>query len=132
MRLGARAAAPRGGGQRGGPPQRGRGAAPAARGGGGGGGGRTGPIGGARSFHSQDKNLYIHLLNHLRKKELLPVVVFSFSKKRCEEYAGTLTNVDLTGGAGDKSEIHILIEKALARLKGTLDSFVSYTELTVF
>lgn len=121
VRLGARAAAPRGGGQRGGPPQRGRGAAPAPRGGGG--GGRTGPIGGARSFHSQDKNLYIHLLNHLRKKDLLPVVVFSFSKKKCEEYAGTLTNVDLTGGAGDKSEIHILIEKALARLTGMFAGF---------
>jgi antiviral helicase SKI2 len=56
------------------------------------------------------------LLNHLKKKELLPVVVFTFSKKRCEEYAGTLTNFDLCA-SGEKSEVHVLIEKALGRLK---------------
>lgn len=75
-------------------------------------------MGGARSFSSADKNLYVHLLNHLRKKELLPVVVFTFSKKRCEENAATLTNADLCTAA-EKSEIHVALEKALSRLKGT-------------
>lgn len=114
QRLG-RAAAPQRG-QRGGGPNRGggRGAAPPARGGGG--SVRTGPAGGARTFHTADKNLYVHLLNHLKKKELLPVVVFTFSKKRCEEYAGTLTNFDLCM-SGERSEVHVLIEKALGRLK---------------
>jgi antiviral helicase SKI2 len=106
QRLGARAAAPQRG-QRGGP-ARGtqRGVV------------KTGPIGGARSFHSADKNLYVHLLAHLRKKELLPVVVFTFSKKRCEENAATLTNADLCN-ASEKSEIHIAIERALSRLQGS-------------
>jgi len=114
QRLG-RAAAPQRG-QRGGGPNRGggRGAPSPARGGAG--PVRTGPAGGARTFHTADKNIYIHLLNHLKKKELLPVVVFTFSKKRCEEYAGTLTNFDLCTG-GEKSEVHVLIEKALGRLK---------------
>ena len=113
QRLG-RAAAPQRG-QRGGGPNRGggRGAAPAR---GGGGPVRTGPAGGARTFHTADKNLYVHLLNHLKKKELLPVVVFTFSKKRCEEYAGTLTNFDLCTSR-ERSEVHVLIEKALGRLK---------------
>lgn len=111
QRMGARAAAPqRGGrgapqargGQRGGTPSRG---APVARG------------GSSRTFHQPDKNLYVHLLGNLRKKGLLPVVIFTFSKKRCEENAGTLTNADLCTSV-EKSEIHVAIEKALSRLKG--------------
>ena len=112
QRLGARAAAPQRG-QRGGPTGRGgqrgtpaRGAAPSGRGGGSG-----------RTFHQPDKNLYVHLIGNLKKKNLLPVVVFTFSKKRCEENAGTLTNLDLAT-AGEKSEVHVTIEKALSRLKG--------------
>jgi antiviral helicase SKI2 len=64
-----------------------------------------------------DKNIYVHLLGHLRKKSLLPVVVFTFSKKRCEENAATLTNADLCTSV-EKSEVHVAIEKALSRLKG--------------
>ncbi len=117
QRLGARAAAPqrgqRGGpsgrgGQRGGPPSRGtpsRGGPPS-RGG-----------GSSRTYHQPDKNLYVHLLNNLKNRALLPVVIFTFSKKRCEENAGTLTNADLCT-AVEKSEIHVAIEKALSRLKG--------------
>ncbi|KAI0095241.1 antiviral helicase [Irpex rosettiformis] len=107
QRLGARAAAPQRGG-RGGPPVRG---APR---GGASGVGRGGSS--ARTFHQPDKNLYVHLVGNLRKLNLLPVVVFTFSKKRCEENAGTLTNADLCT-ASEKSEIHVTIEKALSRLK---------------
>jgi antiviral helicase SKI2 len=57
------------------------------------------------------------LLDHLRKKSLLPVVVFTFSKKRCEENAATLTNSDLSTSV-EKSEVHVAVEKALSRLKG--------------
>jgi antiviral helicase SKI2 len=113
QRVGARGAAVAQRGQRGGPPARGgRGAAPPARGGRGGGGGPQ------RTMHvAADKNLYVHLLGNLRKKSLLPVVVFTFSKKRCEENAATLTNADLCSSV-EKSEVHVAIEKALARLKG--------------
>jgi antiviral helicase SKI2 len=45
------------------------------------------------------------------------VVIFTFSKKRCEENAGTLSNTDLST-ASEKSEVHVTIEKALTRLKG--------------
>ncbi|KAI9444948.1 antiviral helicase [Lactarius indigo] len=112
QRLGARAAAPQRG-QRGGPPGRGghRGAPAKAavihRGG-----------GSSRSPHQVDQGLYIHLIGLLRKQALLPVVVFTFSKKKCEQNAGTLTNVDLSSAA-ERSEIHITIEKAVTRLKGS-------------
>jgi antiviral helicase SKI2 len=109
QRLGARAAAPQRGTQRGGQ----RGGAPAARG-----RGTAAPVaGGGGRFHQADKNVYVHLLGHLKKKSLLPVVVFTFSKKRCEEYAATLVNADLSTAA-EKSEVHVAVERALGRLKG--------------
>ncbi|KAJ7116795.1 antiviral helicase [Mycena crocata] len=112
QRVGARGAAvAQRGQQRGGAPARGRGAPVPPRGRGGGAPPRT-------MHHAADKNLYVHLLGHLRKKALLPVVVFTFSKKRCEENAATLTNSDLCTSV-EKSEVHVAIEKALARLKGS-------------
>ena len=56
-------------------------------------------------------------MGNLKKKALLPVVVFTLSKKRCEENAATLTNLDLCTST-EKSEVHVAIEKALGRLKG--------------
>lgn len=113
QRMGARGAASGQRGQRG-APARGnggtRGSASPARGAGRGGG----PT---RTIHT-DKNIYVHLLGHLKKENLLPVVVFTFSKKRCEENAGTLTNADLCTSV-EKSEVHVAIEKALSRLKGS-------------
>ncbi|ORX40739.1 NUC185 domain-domain-containing protein [Kockovaella imperatae] len=82
-------------------------------GGGGGGGGPRGP----RSFNL-DQNVWTHLVNYLKKQNLLPVVNFVFSKKRCEEYAGSLNNMDLCD-AKEKSEVHITWERALTRLKGS-------------
>ena len=113
QRLGARAAAPQRGARglptgRGGPPNRGRGqitrgAAPSR--------------GGAPPKSNNDKAIYVHLMGTLKKKALLPVVVFTLSKKRCEENASTLTNLDLCTSV-EKSEVHVAIEKALGRLKG--------------
>ncbi|KAF5392467.1 hypothetical protein D9757_002240 [Collybiopsis confluens] len=107
QRVGARGAPPQRGQQRGGrgaPPARGRGG--------------SAPTSSSRTIHTGiDKNLYVHLLTLLKKKSLLPVVVFTFSKKRCEENASTLTNQDLCTSV-EKSEVHVAIEKALSRLKG--------------
>ncbi|PFH52329.1 hypothetical protein AMATHDRAFT_57402 [Amanita thiersii Skay4041] len=73
----------------------------------------------SRTMHTAlDKNLYVHLLGHLKKNGLLPAVVFTFSKKRCEENAATLNNADLCTSV-EKSEVHVAIEKALSRLKGS-------------
>lgn len=66
---------------------------------------------------SMDKNLWSQLVNHLKKIDLLPVVVFTFSKKRCEANAASLSAVDLNV-ASEKSEVHVTVEKALTRLKG--------------
>lgn len=66
----------------------------------------------------QDRNLFVHLIGLLNKKQLLPVVIFTFSKKRCEEYASSLSKTDLCTSL-EKSEIHVFIERSLVRLRGT-------------
>jgi antiviral helicase SKI2 len=125
------APAGRGGGGRGGPParggqnQRGRGDQNRGRGGGQRGGGppaargrgniaRTGR-GGGRTTAAQDRNVWVHIIQHLRSKDLLPACIFVFSKKRCEENAEALSNIDYCTAA-EKSAIHMTIEKSLARL----------------
>ena len=98
--------------QRGGPQQRGRGQ-PVQRGRGN--IARTGR-GGGRTTAAQDRNIWVHLIQHLRNKELLPACIFVFSKKRCEENADALSNLDYCTAA-EKSAIHMTIEKSIARLK---------------
>jgi antiviral helicase SKI2 len=65
------------------------------------------------------------MISFLNKKLLLPVIIFTFSKKKCDEYANTLSNVDLTSGASEKSAIHVFIEKSTSCLKG-IPPYTSY------
>ncbi|XP_072890914.1 superkiller complex protein 2 [Hemitrygon akajei] len=67
---------------------------------------------------SQDKSVWLSLIDVLRKKDNLPVVAFTFSRNRCDENANMLTTVDLTS-AVEKSEIHVFFQKCISRLKGT-------------
>ncbi|KAF2672754.1 antiviral helicase [Microthyrium microscopicum] len=76
---------------------------------------RTGR-GGGRTTAAQDRNVWVNLVQHLRKAELLPACIFVFSKKRCEENAAALSNMDYCTAA-EKSAIHMTIEKSVARLK---------------
>jgi antiviral helicase SKI2 len=76
---------------------------------------RTGR-GGGRTTAAQDRNVWVHLVQHLRKTELLPACVFVFSKKRCEDNADSLSNLDYCTAA-EKSAIHMTVEKSIARLK---------------
>ena len=106
-----RGGAQRGGSQRGGPQQRGRGQVQRA-------GGTTsrGGRGGMRTSAAQDRNIWVHLVQHLKKQDLLPACIFVFSKRRCEENADALSNLDFCT-ASEKSAIHMIIEKSVARLK---------------
>lgn len=110
----ARGQTQRGGPQRGGPQQRGRGQPPP-RGAGPGTSVRGRP-GGIRTTAAQDRNIWVHLVQHLRKKDLLPACVFVFSKRRCEENADALANLDFCT-ATEKSAIHMTIQRSLVRLK---------------
>ncbi|KAK2853212.1 hypothetical protein FQN49_005295 [Arthroderma sp. PD_2] len=109
---GQRGTGQRGAGQRGGPQQRGRGQ-PSARGIGN--IARTGR-GGGRTSAAQDRNVWVHLVQYLKKHEMLPACIFVFSKKRCGENADSLSNQDFCT-ASDKSAIHMIVEKSLTRLR---------------
>ncbi|KAI8627103.1 DSHCT domain-containing protein [Xylariaceae sp. FL1651] len=102
------------GGQRGGGQQRGRGGPPRASQTPGH-MGRAGRPGGFTSV-AQDKNLWVHLVQYLKKQNLLPACIFVFSKKRCEENADALSNQDFCT-AQEKSHIHMIIQKSIARLR---------------
>ena len=71
------------------------------------------------SGSTKERNTYVHLMGFLKKRSLLPVIVFTFSKRKCEDYANALSNVDLTTGAAEKSEIHIFVERSFSCLKGS-------------
>ena len=65
----------------------------------------------------------------LGAKELLPCIVFSFSKKKCEECAFLgLSSVDLTN-AREKAGIHIFFASAVQRLSGSDRSLPQITRL---
>lgn len=70
----------------------------------------------------QDRNVYINLIDFLRSKDLMPMVIFVFSRKRCDDNAQLLQSVDLTT-AKEKSEIHKFFTRCIERLKGS-DKFL--------
>eukprot|EP00958_Prasinococcus_capsulatus_P010038 scaffold978_cov392-Prasinococcus_capsulatus_cf.AAC.1 len=125
----------RGGGRGGGHAARGgrggnRGGGGAGRGGGGGGrvGGQRGAQkhrgagrGGFGAAATGFKSLSGHiqdLLKVLQKQEMLPVVVFAFSKRKCDECVDSLGRVDLTTGA-EKAQIRMLCDRGFSQLKGS-------------
>lgn len=62
------------------------------------------------------KQTWVELVQYLSQKKLLPAVIFVFSKKRCEDYVDTLSGVNFCN-AKERSEIHMFIDRAVARLK---------------
>ena len=66
----------------------------------------------------QEKNMWIGLLDHLKRNDKLPVVAFTLSRNRCDSNAMLLSSVDLTTAA-EKHEIHSFIQKCVSRLKGS-------------
>ncbi|XP_027335090.1 DExH-box ATP-dependent RNA helicase DExH11 isoform X2 [Abrus precatorius] len=65
-----------------------------------------------------DASMWLMLINRLSKKSLLPVVIFCFSKNRCDKSADSMTGTDLTSSS-EKSEIRLFCDKAFSRLKGS-------------
>ncbi|CAD1784778.1 similar to Saccharomyces cerevisiae YLR398C SKI2 Ski complex component and putative RNA helicase, mediates 3'-5' RNA degradation by the cytoplasmic exosome [Maudiozyma barnettii] len=106
------------GGQRGGRGGQ-RGGQHGGRGGGGGSRGAGAVGSNKRQFFRRagpNKKTWPQLVDFLRSKDLLPMVAFVFSKKRCEEYADWLDGVNFSNNK-DKSQIHMFVEKSITRLK---------------
>ncbi|KAK5578123.1 hypothetical protein RB653_003076 [Dictyostelium firmibasis] len=72
--------------------------------------------GGGSSGSGNNISGWSKLINSLKEKQQLPVIIFSFSKNKCQEYAGSLgQSVNLTQG-NEKSQIKVFIEQSLGRL----------------
>ncbi|KAJ1647554.1 Antiviral helicase ski2 [Coemansia asiatica] len=71
---------------------------------------------GRHTVERQGVTMWVHLIGLLRKQALLPAVIFSFSRKKCEEYANSLRNLDFLNES-KRSEVHIFVERCLKRLK---------------
>ncbi|OQS03546.1 DEAD/DEAH box RNA helicase, partial [Thraustotheca clavata] len=78
-------------------------------------GGRGGRGQGGRG--GGDKAEWTKLVRLLQDKELLPVVVFAFSKRLCEESANRLAGMDLSSSS-ERSEIHLFCQASISRLQG--------------
>jgi antiviral helicase SKI2 len=72
--------------------------------------------GGGGGAASAERGQLQELLQLLRKRDLLPVAVFTFSKKRCDIAADACSGMDLTTAA-EKHTIHTFIQSVLARLR---------------
>jgi len=64
----------------------------------------------------QEKNTYVTLVRHLEQLSLLPVICFTFSRRRCDANARMLQSLDLTTGE-EKSRIHKFVTRSLDRFK---------------
>lgn len=64
----------------------------------------------------QEKNIYVTLVRHLEKHSLLPVICFTFSRRRCDANSRMLQSLDLTTSE-EKARIHKFVTRSLDRFK---------------
>merc|ERR1719367_1091003 len=77
----------------------------------------------------QEKNILITLVDHLKRQDKMPTVLFTLSRNRCDQNASLLTSVDLTTTI-EKSDIHHFIHKCMQRLKGSDRKLPQVLQLT--
>ncbi|KAK3926797.1 Helicase SKI2W [Frankliniella fusca] len=66
--------------------------------------------------YKQEKTMWVALIDHLRKREELPVVAFTLSRNRCDNNAEELRSLDLTAGT-EKAKIDGFIHKCVQQLQ---------------
>ena len=67
----------------------------------------------------QDKNIWLSVIDMLKKKEQMPAVAFIFSKKRIEETTEHLGSINLIDCQRERSRIHTFFENSISLLKGS-------------
>ncbi|XP_026272227.1 helicase SKI2W [Frankliniella occidentalis] len=65
---------------------------------------------------NKEKTMWIALVDHLRKREELPVVAFTLSRNRCDNNAEELRSLDLTVGT-EKAKINGFIHRCIQQLQ---------------
>lgn len=64
----------------------------------------------------QEQTMWVGLIDHLKRREQLPVVAFTLSRNRCDSNAEALKSCDLTN-AREKFKIHSFFQLCLQKLK---------------
>lgn len=67
----------------------------------------------------QERNIWLSLIGALQKIDKLPIIAFTFSRKRCDENAHSLSTLDLLSTSAERSEVHVFFQRSMMRLKGT-------------
>ena len=83
-----------------------------------GGAAKYGPKMKQQSGPGQERNIWISLIYMLQKKNKLPLVAFTLSRKRCDDNASSLSSLDLTDSE-EKHRIHAFFQKSISILKGS-------------
>ena len=81
----------------------------------------------------QEKSLWMDVVYLLKKKALLPAVIFVFSRRKCEDNADALANLDLNS-ASEKSAIYVFLEMSISKLKALdreLPQIIRIREMTL-
>jgi antiviral helicase SKI2 len=71
-----------------------------------------------KSNFAMDRSIYSNLVLYLKAKNFLPVVVFVFSRKRCDDNANMMQSSDLTTQT-EKHEVLKFFDKCVHRLNGS-------------
>ena len=69
-------------------------------------------------FIVKDRNIWLAVIQMLKKKEQLPVVAFTLSKKKCDANADMVRSSDLVT-ATERSHITSFFNKSMSKLKGS-------------
>lgn len=64
----------------------------------------------------QEETIWVGLVNHLEQQDMLPVIVFTLSRNRCDKNSGSLTSVDLTT-KNEKNSIRKFFNRSIQNLK---------------
>lgn len=76
-----------------------------------------GPKGTRQGNPKQDRNVWLSVVQMLKKKEQLPVVAFTLSKKKCDSNADMVRNSDLVTMT-EQSHITTFFNRSMSKLKG--------------
>ena len=72
----------------------------------------------SKNNSSSSSTMFNTIINFLRTRDLLPVIIFAFSKQKCESLSQALSHADLTSGV-EKSKILTFINQSLTCLLGS-------------
>lgn len=70
-----------------------------------------------KSVDQATKQTYINMIRHLQKNDKLPLIIFMFSRQKCNEHASVFWRAMDLNKNRERSKIHMLVQNSLQKLK---------------